>query len=325
LLLLLPQKQIVPAAFRATRISVLSEGERKMSTFIQTATQLTSASGAKSAQVENAEQSLVGYAQVLGVKVSAVNMADALRIADDIILRSSPSYICLTGVHGVMEAQDSADLMSALNHAAINLPDGMPMTWVGHLQGHRQMDRVFGPDFMIEMCRLSVERKHRHFLYGGEAGVVEELKLALEKKSPGVQIVGTFTPPFRDLTADEMSGLKEELAQCRADVLWIGISTPRQECFMAQHINYLKVPLMVGVGAAFDYHTGRIRDCAPWIKRAGLQWLHRLLQDPRRLWRRYLKANPGFLWKITVQLFEESTWRRKAASTTGNDKRATFL
>jgi N-acetylglucosaminyldiphosphoundecaprenol N-acetyl-beta-D-mannosaminyltransferase len=283
-----------------------------MSSFMNPAAQLASVSDAKAIHAEKNEHLPVGYAQVLGVNVSAVNMTDALRIADDIVLRSSPSYICVTGVHGVMEAQDSAELMSALNHAAMTLPDGMPMTWVGHLQGYSHMDRVFGPDFMLEMCRLSVERKYRHFLYGGEPGVVEDLKLALEKKVPGVQIVGTFTPPFRDLTTEEVCILKEELEQCRADVMWIGISTPRQECFMAHHVNRLKVPLMVGVGAAFDYHTGRIRDCAPWIKRAGLQWLHRLLQDPRRLWRRYLKANPGFLWKIAHQLFQEGSGRTKS-------------
>jgi N-acetylglucosaminyldiphosphoundecaprenol N-acetyl-beta-D-mannosaminyltransferase len=275
-----------------------------MSSFIQSAGQLAEAR-AEATRSKNIEGLSTGYAHVLGVNVSAVNMRDALHIADDLILQSKPSYVCVTGVHGVMEAQDTPELMTALNEAAMTLPDGMPMTWVGHLQGQSQMDRVFGPDFMLEMCRLSVERGYTHFLYGGEPGVADELKNALERKVPGLRIVGTYTPPFRSLSSDEEGELKAALEQCKPDVMWIGISTPKQECFMARHANDLNVPLMVGVGAAFDYHTGRIKDCAPWIKRAGLQWLHRLLQDPRRLWRRYLKSNPRFLWKISQQLYKE--------------------
>jgi len=242
------------------------------------------------------------HADVLGIKVSAVNMERALELADDWIAAGKPGYVCVTGVHGVMEAQRDPALEQILNRAAINLPDGMPMTWVGRLQGFRGMDRVFGPDFMSAMCQLSVERGWRNFLYGGKPGVADDLREALQRRFPGLKIVGTYTPPFRALSPVEEELLTTQVAQARPHILWVGLSTPKQEKFMAEFVGRLQVPLLVGVGAAFDFHTGSIRDSPGWIKRAGLQWLHRLAQDPRRLWKRYLMNNPKFLWRITWQL-----------------------
>jgi N-acetylglucosaminyldiphosphoundecaprenol N-acetyl-beta-D-mannosaminyltransferase len=242
------------------------------------------------------------YANVLGVKVSAVNLHSAVHLAGRWITTGNHAYICVTGVHGVMESQSNPELRSILNRALINTPDGMPMSWVGHLQGFREMDRVFGPDFMTEMCRLSVERGYRHFLYGGKPGVAEELKETLEKRFPGLQVVGTYTPPFRKLTSEEEKEMMAQVVESRPHILWVGLSTPKQEHFMAQYVGRFPVPLLVGVGAAFDYHTGRIRDCSEWIKRAGLQWLHRLLQDPGRLWKRYLRNNPLFLFLMALQI-----------------------
>jgi N-acetylglucosaminyldiphosphoundecaprenol N-acetyl-beta-D-mannosaminyltransferase len=242
------------------------------------------------------------YANVLGVNVSAINLDRAVEMADRWIAAGNRGYICVTGVHGVMEAQADPELQHILNHAFINAPDGMPMSWVGRLQGFSNMDRVFGPGLMASLCQLSVERNYRNFLYGGEPGVAELLKEKLETRFPGLQIVGTYTPPFRNLTSEEEEEIFGQLQTSQPHILWVGLSTPKQERFMGRYIDRLHVPLLVGVGAAFDYHTGRINDCSDWIKRAGLQWLHRLLQDPRRLWRRYLKNNPRFLWKIALQL-----------------------
>lgn len=242
-------------------------------------------------------------ANVLGVKVSAVHLESAVELADHWIKsRTGHGYICATGVHGVMEAQADSEVRKILNQAFINVPDGMPMSWIGHLQGFGNMDRVFGPDLMLALCRLSVERGYRNFLYGGKPGVAELLGEMLQKKFPGLQVVGTYTPPFRSLTAEEESELLGQVRRSRPHIIWVGLSTPKQERFMAQYVDRLQVPLLVGVGAAFDFHTGRIRDCSAWVKRAGLQWLHRLLQDPRRLSRRYLRNNPAFLWHIAWQL-----------------------
>jgi|HubBroStandDraft_5_1064220.scaffolds.fasta_scaffold88961_2 N-acetylglucosaminyldiphosphoundecaprenol N-acetyl-beta-D-mannosaminyltransferase len=240
-------------------------------------------------------------ANVLGVNVSAVNMDLAVSVTERWIDAGRSGYICVTGVHGVMEAQNDAEFLYILNHAAINLPDGMPMTWVGRLQGFQQMDRVFGPDFMMAICRLSVERGYRNFFYGGQPGVANRLSETLINRFPGLQVIGTFTPPFRPLNPHEEDELAAQILQSRPHIVWVGLSTPKQEQFMAQYVSRFQVPLMVGVGAAFDYHTGQIRDCSPWIKKAGLQWLHRLLQDPKRLWKRYLINNPAFIWRIVLQ------------------------
>jgi N-acetylglucosaminyldiphosphoundecaprenol N-acetyl-beta-D-mannosaminyltransferase len=254
------------------------------------------------------------YANVLGVNVSAINLDRAVAIADRLIGAGDCGYVCVTGVHGVMEAQADAEFRHILNHACINTPDGMPMSWVGRLQGFDQMDRVFGPDFMLEMCRFSVERNYRHFLYGGQPGVAERLKDALQSKFPGLQVVGTYTPPFRDLTAEEEAELVAQVQESKPHILWVGLSTPKQERFMARYVDRLRVPLLAGVGAAFDYHTGRIQDSPDWIKRAGLQWLHRLLQDPRRLWKRYLRNNPAFVWGVLLQMLKLRQYPRIASS-----------
>ncbi|MFP5230239.1 MAG: WecB/TagA/CpsF family glycosyltransferase [Acidobacteriota bacterium] len=243
------------------------------------------------------------HASILGVQISALDLRGAVDLADRWLLsEAGRAYICATGVHGVMEAHADPALRQILNRALLNLPDGMPMTWVGRWQGHRGMDRVFGPDFMAEMCRISVERRYRHFFCGGEPGVAERLGEALQRRFSGLIVAGTWTPPFRSLHAAEEAELRALLSATRPHVLWVGMSTPKQERFMAQYRSRLPVPLLVGVGAAFDFHTGRIRDCSPWIKRCGLQWLHRLVQEPRRLWRRYLRSNPAFVWHVAWQL-----------------------
>ena len=240
-------------------------------------------------------------ANILGINVSAINMAKAVELAELCISTGNRGYVCVTGVHGVMEAQHAPDLRAILNEAFINTPDGMPMSWVGRLQGFKSMGRVYGPDFMAEMCRISTQRSYTHFLYGGNEGVAELLAKRLADRFVGCRIVGTYTPPFRPLNASEEENLHRIVNAAKPDVFWIGLSTPKQERFMARYIDTLDVKLMVGVGAAFDIHTGRIKDAPAWMKLGGLQWLHRLLQEPKRLGPRYLTNNPRFLWSIARQ------------------------
>jgi len=244
------------------------------------------------------------HVNILGVKLSVINMTSAIELADRWIAQGHPGYICVTGVHGVMEAQKDFHLCNILNDAVMNTPDGMPMSWVGHMQGFAGMDRVYGPDFMLSMCERSLDRGYRHFLYGARPGVAEELKHALQARYPELQIVGTCTPPFGPLNADEEQALICQLREVKPHILWVGLSTPKQEHFMARYVDRLNVPLLVGVGAAFDFHTGRIRDCPDWIKRSGLQWVHRMIQDPVRLGSRYLRSNPFFIWRITLQMLK---------------------
>jgi N-acetylglucosaminyldiphosphoundecaprenol N-acetyl-beta-D-mannosaminyltransferase len=242
------------------------------------------------------------HANVLGVKVSAIDLEQAVTLAERWLASGRCGYVCLTGVHGVMEAQSDAELRGILNRAAINAPDGMPMSWVGRRQGFTKMDRVFGPDFMTALCALGAERGYRNFLYGGKPGVAELLGRTLQSRFPRLQLVGTYTPPFGPLSPAQEQELCDRVREAKPHIVWVGLSTPKQERFMAQYVDRLQTPLLAGVGAAFDFHTGRIRDCSPWVKRAGLQWLHRLKQDPKRLWRRYLHNNPAFLWHIAWQL-----------------------
>jgi len=200
------------------------------------------------------------HCNILGVQVSAINMARTVELAGQWIDQAKPGYVCFAGVHGVMEAQRDPVLLRVFNRAAIAVPDGMPMTWVGRRQGFRQMDRVFGPDFMLEMCRVSVARGYRNFFYGGRPGIAEALSKNLRSRFPGLQVVGTYTPPFRALSAEESDSLAAQVRQARPHILWVGLSTPKQERFMAQFVDRLGVPLLAGVGAAFDFHTGGIRD-----------------------------------------------------------------
>jgi len=238
---------------------------------------------------------------VLGVGISAIDMEAAIRITDSIIRGGRKGYVCVTGVHGVIEAQSDKAFRRILNRSLMTTPDGMPMVWIGRIRGQSKMRRVYGPEYMLEMCRFSVMRGYRHFLYGGGQGVVVRLAAELTRRCPGLQIVGTYTPPFRPLNSSEETELVALVAETKPDVIWVGLSTPKQERFMAGYLNKLDVGLMVGVGAAFDIHSGGIKDASPWVKKAGLQWLHRLAQEPRRLWRRYLVNNPKFIWNIGLQ------------------------
>ena len=239
---------------------------------------------------------------VLGVHVSSINMDEAAELSDCHIQSGGRGYVCVTGVHGVMEAQADPELRSILNRSFMTTPDGMPTVWVGRVQGHSRMSRVYGPDYMLRMCELSLKKQYSHFFYGGNPGVAQRLAQTLSSRYPGLRIAGTYTPPFRPLNNSEESELMRLIDGSRPHFFWVGLSTPKQERFMAKYIDRLNVQMMVGVGAAFDIHTGGIADAPPWMKNAGLQWLHRLVQEPTRLGKRYLVNNPKFIWKIALQL-----------------------
>lgn len=241
-------------------------------------------------------------AKVLGIPIEALDMEIALaRIAHELDARHK-GYVCLIGVHGIMEAQRNPFLAQVYARATLMLPDGTPTVWIGRWQGFTQMQRVAGPDLMLEVFRRKEFANRTHFLYGGKDGVAEELRRTLQRRFPLVRIVGTHTPPFRDLTMREEESLAARIRELQPNMIWVGISTPKQERFMVRFLPRLDSTLMFGVGAAFDFHTGRIHDSPQWVKRAGLQWLHRLIQDPRRLLWRYLCNNSAFLWHITLQL-----------------------
>jgi len=241
-------------------------------------------------------------AEVLGISIDAVNMHQAIEHISQELSHRRKGYVCLAGVHGVMEAHRDPELANIFAGATLVAPDGMPTVWVGRHQGHRNMERVTGPDLMLEVMRREEFRGFTHFLCGGKEGVADELRLTLTSRDPGVRIVGTYTPPFGPLCTAQEDEMLAAVAEAKPDIVWVGISTPKQERFMARYLPMMDTTLMFGVGAAFDFHTGRISDCSEWIKVCGLQWLHRLMQDPRHLWKRYLRNNPAFVVAILLQL-----------------------
>ncbi|MFW6060533.1 MAG: WecB/TagA/CpsF family glycosyltransferase [Phycisphaeraceae bacterium] len=247
---------------------------------------------------------------VLGVHVSAIDLDLAVRQLAHWIEHREAHYICVTGVHGVMESQSSEALRTIHNRAGMVTPDGMPLVWLGRLAGFRGMDRVYGPDLMLRVCEASVARRWRHFFFGGADGVAERLRDRLAQRFPGLLVADTFTPPFRAMTDDEDAALIERINASEADIVWVGLSTPKQERWMAAHLGRLHAPIMVGVGAAFDFHAGLKQQAPRWMQRAGLEWAFRLATEPRRLGRRYLRNNPRFLARIAAQLLTRGLPRR---------------
>jgi N-acetylglucosaminyldiphosphoundecaprenol N-acetyl-beta-D-mannosaminyltransferase len=253
----------------------------------------------------------VSRVNVLGIGISAINLP--LATEKVIVEANKPEfsgYITVTGVHGVMESQRDQALKNIHNDSFLSVPDGMPMVWVGKWSGFDEMGRVYGPDLMLEVMEKSCVSKQRHFLFGGGDGVVNQLAGKLSEKFPDVSIVGKVTPPFRPLTNQEEDELLELIHSVRPHFFWVGLSTPKQERFMSGFLQ--KYPdltkgwdhglIMLGVGAAFDFHAGLVPQAPSWMQKRGLEWLFRLIKEPKRLWRRYLYNNPRFIWGIFLQL-----------------------
>lgn len=253
----------------------------------------------------------------------------ALTAVDEWISRDDPHYICVTGVHGIMESYRKEGIREIHNAAGLVVPDGMPLVWFSRLKGFRHVARVYGPDLMLALCKRSIDRGYRHFLYGGAPGVCERLTAGLQEQLPGLKIVGAYSPPFRPLEPDEDEEIVRQINRVRPDIVWVGISTPKQEMWMAEHVGRLCAPVLVGVGAAFDFHAGLKRQAPRWMMRAGLEWMFRFIQEPRRLGPRYLSNNPLFVGLIVRQLLggrpAEISPRARQAGTNGaqaNTRRA---
>lgn len=239
--------------------------------------------------------------QVLGVTISAVNMETAVERVMGWIDRRDRHYVAVTGVHGVVEAQGDAAMKRILNGAGLAVPDGMPMVWLSKWAGHSNVSRVFGPDFMLALTGALAKEGRRVFYYGGAPGIADELAAAMRSKSPGIVDTGVYTPPYRDLTSAEREEVIGLINAARPDIVWVGLSTPKQEKWMAQMRPFLDAPVLVGVGAAFDYNTGRVKRAPRWMQASGLEWLFRIIQEPRRLWRRYARNNSLFIYYLLLQ------------------------
>ena len=238
---------------------------------------------------------------VLGVAMSALDLRKATEAALEACEARRKGYVCVTGVHGVTEAQNDPTFKRILNGAFLNTTDGMPLVWLGRRAVGRWVDRVYGPDLMLEVFKATQDGRFSHFFYGGAAGVAEELKAKLEARFPGVRITGVHCPPFRPLNETEQAALVDAVRDAKPDIVWVGLSTPKQERFMAEFLPRLDCTLMFGVGAAFDFHSGRVSQAPRWIQRCGMEWAYRMCCEPRRLWRRYCVNNPLFIGRIFLQ------------------------
>jgi N-acetylglucosaminyldiphosphoundecaprenol N-acetyl-beta-D-mannosaminyltransferase len=238
---------------------------------------------------------------VLGVGISVLNYQKTLGILAQTVARREKGYVAVTGVHGISEAQDDPAFRKILNNAYLCTPDGMPTVWMSKLAGHSEVCRVYGPDLMALVCETGVAKGWRHFFYGGAEGVAQELKSKLEQRFPGLQVTGAYTPPFRPLNAAEEADLIRQVDAAQPDFFWVGLSTPKQERFMAEYLPKLNARVMLGVGAAFLFHAGKVKQAPKWIQQSGLEWAYRIGQEPRRLWKRYAKNNPLFIARILLQ------------------------
>lgn len=249
---------------------------------------------------EASSGSRLSRVDILGVAVSAINLDMAVGAFGAWIRDEAREYVCVTGVHGVMESQSDPELLRIHNESGMTTPDGMPLVWCGRYAGAPWMERVYGPDLMLRVCAESVGEGWSHFFYGAGPGVADELAAALSDRFPGLIVNGTYTPPFRELTEEETLAMAEMIDRARPDIVWVGLSTPKQERWMARFRPLLAAPVLVGVGAAFDIHAGRVSQAPRWMQRSGLEWAYRLAVEPRRLWRRYLNVIPRFAVKIVA-------------------------
>jgi N-acetylglucosaminyldiphosphoundecaprenol N-acetyl-beta-D-mannosaminyltransferase len=242
-------------------------------------------------------------ATVLGVPLALTDYEVTLDWIDAAIAAGERGYICVCNVHTVMVSDEDAELRKALLCSSMNLPDGQPLVWAINALGHSLEGRVYGPELMARACARATPSSHRFYLYGGRnQGALVQLALNLRRRYPGIKIVGGYSPPHRPLTDEEEEAVVDEVNRTDADVVWVGIGVPKQEKWMARMREQLEAPVLVGVGAAFDFHAGLVPQAPAWLQEAGLEWAYRLAHEPRRLWRRYVRYNPRFVHAFAGQL-----------------------
>jgi N-acetylglucosaminyldiphosphoundecaprenol N-acetyl-beta-D-mannosaminyltransferase len=241
--------------------------------------------------------------EVLGIPIALTDYQNTLDWIDEAIESRHQAYLCVAPVHLVMVALDQSDVGAAVAGADFVVPDGQPLVWALRALGAQGASRVYGPDLMIEACRRASKTGAKMYLFGGRNdGALVQLTLNLRRRFPGLQIVGGHSPPYRPPTAEEESAIVDEINASGADIVWVGTGQPKQELWMAQMRPRLEAPLLIGVGAAFDFHAGLVPQAPALLQEAGLEWAYRLAREPRRLWKRYLRYNPRFVIEFARQL-----------------------
>ncbi len=239
---------------------------------------------------------------ILGTGVNAITMPQAVDQIACWIERGVKTYVVVAAVNDVMEAHSNAGLRRMTNAAGMITPDGMPLVFLSRRSGYPHTGRVYGPDLMLATSAMLAERGFSSFYYGGAEGIAEQLAANMTARFPGLKVAGTCAPPFRPLSTTEDQAIVDQINAAQPDVVWVALGCPKQTYWMAEHRARLHAPVLIGVGAAFDFHTGRIPQAPAWMQRRALEWLFRLAVEPRRLWRRYLIKNPLFMFYVALQL-----------------------
>lgn len=238
--------------------------------------------------------------RILGVQISAIDMDDACSLIEETILKRKKKYICVCPVSTIMECKRNEKVLMSVNSADLATPDGMPTVWIGKIQGHKNIKRVYGPELMQKICGIFGKNGYRNYLYGSSPDVLGKLREKLNKKYPGLIISGIFSPPFRQLSKDEDDKVIEDINSSNSDIVWVGLGSPKQDLWMYEHRGRINAPVLIGVGAAFDFIAGTKPQAPRWMRDSGFEWLFRLITEPKRLWRRYLINNLLFIWYVAV-------------------------
>lgn len=248
---------------------------------------------------------------ILNVKISAINEDDACSLVEDRISRKNKGYICVCPVSTIMECKRNQDVLKSVNCADLATPDGMPVVWIGRIKGYKNVRRVYGPDLMQRICGISEKKGYRNYFYGSSTDVLDKLKEKLSKRYRRLIISGAYSPPFRKLSKEENDKIVEDINNSGSAILWVGLGSPKQDLWMHEHRGEINVPIMLGVGAAFDFLAGVKPQAPRWMRNNGFEWLFRLITEPKRLWRRYLVDNPLFICYAGIELLLEMfTFRR---------------
>ena len=247
---------------------------------------------------------------IAGVKVSAINMDDACLALESIIRDKGQGYVCVCPASTIVECTRDDAVREAVNAAYLATPDGMPLVWMGKIKGFRNISRVYGPDLMSRFLGLAEKGGYSNFFYGSEVGVLKKLRDNLHRRFPDLKIAGEYSPPFRPLTPEEDKEVIDIINRSSPDIVWVAIGNPRQEVWMAEHLGKIKVPVMIGIGAAFDFLAGVKLQAPPFVRNSGFEWLFRLVTEPKRLWKRYLIGNSIFLWLFLKEFTQAKILKR---------------
>ncbi len=241
--------------------------------------------------------------EVLGVKIADTNLFDTCERIVDWVRKKEKTYVCIAPVASIMDCQKDKKYKEIVNRSGMTTPDGMPVVWLGKMKGMKKIARTYGPDLMLELCEKGQREDLTHYFYGSLEDVNQKLSNRLKSQFEKIKISGSFAPPFRDLGEVEDDQVIEKINNANVDVLWVGLGSPKQDYWMFNHRKKLNVPVIIGVGAAFDFLSGTKKQAPKWMQKSGLEWLFRLIQEPGRLWKRYLIGNTIFVYLILKELF----------------------